>query len=104
MASSVPVVLDDLGVAAAAGPVAETGNGSRFRSLAFQAAGEGTLLERLKNIRRFLRDNYRYSLITENPRNLDPLENFLFEEKRGHCEFFATAGALTEGSWGLRRE
>jgi hypothetical protein len=33
-------------------------------------------------------------LVTNNRKNLDPIENFLFEEKRGHCEFFATAAAL----------
>ena len=29
------------------------------------------------------------------------MENFLFEEKRGHCEYFATAGALMARALGL---
>jgi hypothetical protein len=33
--------------------------------------------------------------------NIDPLENFLFHEKRGHCEMFATAGALCARALGL---
>jgi hypothetical protein len=62
--------------------------------MAAQAAGEGDLLKKLLNIQSFLRDNFSYSLMTENRDDLDPLENFLFAEKRGHCEFFATAAAL----------
>lgn len=72
----------------------DSGLGGRFEELALQAAGEGGLLMRLKAMEAFLRDGYGYSLVTRNERNLDPLANFLFEEKRGHCEFFATAGAL----------
>ncbi|MFK7850160.1 MAG: transglutaminase family protein [Akkermansiaceae bacterium] len=65
-----------------------------IKDLAIQAAGEGTALEKIANIEAFLREGYGYSLVTRNSRNLDPLENFLFYEKRGHCEFFATAAAL----------
>ncbi|MFN7341808.1 MAG: transglutaminase-like domain-containing protein, partial [bacterium] len=52
------------------------------------------MIDRLKKIEAHLKESYRYSLVTENRKNLDPIENFLFEEKRGHCEFFATACAL----------
>jgi hypothetical protein len=69
--------------------------------LVAKAAGEGDLLRKLLNIQSYLRGNYRYSLITENRDNLDPLENFLFTEKRGHCEFFATAGALMARELGM---
>lgn len=45
----------------------------------------------------YLRDsgNYTYSLDAsiKNP-NLDPVEDFLFERKKGHCEYYATALAL----------
>ena len=101
LASSVPVVLEDLKSADPVGKLAEGNANSRFGKLARKAAGEGLLLEKLKNIQRFLREGYGYSLVTENPRNLDPLENFLYEEKRGHCEFFATAGALMARELGL---
>lgn len=95
LASSAPVTLKDLvGKQIDHDGEVPKDSDSRIRRLALKAAGEGSLVERLRNIETFLRDNYGYSLITENPRNLDPLENFLFAEKRGHCEFFATAGAL----------
>lgn len=101
LASSVPVTLEDLGNAEAAGSLVVGKAKGRFGRLAMKAAGEGELLDRLKNIQLFLRDGFGYSLKTENSRNLDPLENFLYEEKRGHCEFFATAGALMARELGV---
>ena len=39
--------------------------------------------------------DFRYSLYQRNPNTLeDPLGTFLFEEKAGHCEYFASATAL----------
>ncbi|MGI9244209.1 MAG: transglutaminase-like domain-containing protein, partial [Verrucomicrobiales bacterium] len=52
------------------------------------------LENRLLWLREFMADNYEYSTKIDNPDKLDPLENFLFHEKRGYCDFFATAGAL----------
>jgi transglutaminase-like putative cysteine protease len=54
----------------------------------------GPIESRLIALRKFLNTNCRYSLTVENPDNLDPIENFLFHERRGHCEFFATTAAL----------
>ena len=75
--------------------------GERLRKLARTAAGSGTLKEQLLHLQEHLRTTLDYSLSTTNPRNLDPLENFLFEERRGHCEYFATAGALMARALGL---
>lgn len=99
LASSVSVSLDDL-----KGVMLEAkgeGGGDRVAELARRVAGDGTVLEKLLRIRDFLRENYSYSLVTENPHDLEPLENFLFGEKRGHCEFFATAGALMSREIGV---
>ncbi len=101
LASSVPVTLEDLETADATGALGTSNVSSRFGQLSRKAAGDGALLERLKNIQSFLREGYDYSLVTQNPRNLDPLENFLYGEKRGHCEFFATAGALMARELGV---
>jgi len=101
-ASSVPVTLKDLeGADVVSKPGIPGDSDSRIRQIALRAAGQGTLRERLLNIENFLRENYTYSLVTTNPKNLEPLENFLFEEKRGHCEFFATAGALMARELGV---
>lgn len=47
-----------------------------------------------KKIEKFLREEFQYSL--ENPveKSSNPVEKFLFETKRGHCEYFASAMAL----------
>ena len=94
LASSLPVALEDLAKTEDWGQGKAVGAEGRFGALAAKAAGEGDVLKKLLNIQSFLRDNYGYSLMTENRDDLDPLENFLFAEKRGHCEFFATAAAL----------
>jgi hypothetical protein len=73
----------------------------RLRNLARTAAGSGTVKQQLLNLQNHLRSTLEYSLATTNPRNLDPIENFLFEEKRGHCEYFATAAGLMVRSLGL---
>lgn len=94
LASSRPVALEDLSKTEDWGSGKAVDADSRFGALSAKAAGEGDVLQKLLNIQSFLRDNYGYSLMTQNRDDLDPLENFLFAEKRGHCEFFATAGAL----------
>ena len=73
----------------------------RIRDLARTAAGSGSVKEQLLRIQEHLRTTLQYSLETTNVRDLDPLENFLFEEKRGHCEYFATAGALMARALGI---
>ncbi len=95
LASSLPVSLTDLEgeVLESEGKPDPTGS-RKLSALAEKAAGKGSLGEKLAGIVDFLQNGYGYSLVTENRKNLEPLENFLFEEKRGHCEFFATAGAL----------
>ena len=74
---------------------------TRIRELALHAAGTGTLKEQLLQLQDHLRTRFDYSLVTTNPRDLDPIANFLFEEKRGHCEYFATAAALMARALGI---
>ncbi len=53
--------------------------------------------ERVQRIMEFLSaDNgFRYSLtLTRTSADLDPIEDFLFETKTGHCEYFASACTL----------
>ncbi len=52
------------------------------------------LSDRVAALREFLARHYQYSTVMENPRGLPALENFLFDERRGHCDFYATAAAL----------
>lgn len=103
LASSLVVSLGDI----AGGTVVEaTGDwvtgASGFDRLTRELAGEGGLIDRLRNLEGNLRTRYGYSLRTTNPGNRDPLDNFLFGEKRGHCEHFATAAALMARKLGVR--
>jgi hypothetical protein len=101
-ASSLPVTLGDVSAEAVSGFEIQTPDtGSQIGQLVLRVAGEGNLLDRLRKIETYMREMYRYSLVVDNPNNIDPLENFLFHEKRGHCEFFATAGALMAKQLGL---
>ena len=54
----------------------------------------GDAASRLVGLRNLLWQDFQYSLEIQNPGGIDPILNFLRDEKRGHCEFFATAGAL----------
>ncbi len=49
---------------------------------------------RLDLLRQYFQSGFTYSTTIENISGLPPLENFLFEEKRGYCDFFASAAAL----------
>jgi transglutaminase-like putative cysteine protease len=72
-----------------------------IRGLNAEAVTQGSTKSQLLQLREFLRNECAYSLDISNVDNIDPLENFLFHEKRGHCEMFATAGALCARALGL---
>ena len=59
------------------------------------------LTSQLVALRRYLQNNYEYSLKTANLRDANALENFLYVEKRGYCEHFATAAALLVRTLGV---
>lgn len=52
------------------------------------------LKRQLTALRDLIRKQCSYSMQVTNPNDLPPLENFLFDEKRGSCEYFATATAM----------
>jgi transglutaminase-like putative cysteine protease len=51
-------------------------------------------LSKARAIEARLRKEYRYDLNSPSTRAKDPLEDFLFDSKRGHCEFYSTAMAV----------
>jgi len=55
------------------------------------AAGQ---YNKARALEKYLRDNFKYEIGTYDLNRLNPLEDFLFNEKRGHCERFASALAL----------
>lgn len=66
----------------------------RDEIISLSSKATGNAASRLIGLRKLLWDNFEYSLKIDNVENKDPMTNFLALEKRGHCEFFATAGAL----------
>ncbi len=54
-----------------------------------------TPAEKLKYIEHYFTNNYSYSLTQKKESNdVNPIENFLFYTKKGHCEFFATTTVM----------
>jgi transglutaminase-like putative cysteine protease len=66
----------------------------RIRALAREWAGQGDPLERALQIQRRLRHDFEYSLDSAQRPVRDPLAHFLFDTKRGYCEYFASAMAV----------
>jgi hypothetical protein len=67
----------------------------RVLPLARQVVGDATTFAaKALRLRRYLLTNYAYSVVQANAGRADPLAAFLFDDRRGHCEYFATAYAV----------
>lgn len=67
----------------------------RIGRLAAQVVGGSTGMDAAARLEHYLRTGYDYSFSTVvSSQGYIPLEEFLFETRRGHCEFFATAMAI----------
>jgi transglutaminase-like putative cysteine protease/Ca2+/Na+ antiporter len=68
----------------------------RIRQLAQQiTAGRALPMAKVMAVTEWLRGTHTYTTdLKRNPDVVDPLEDFLFYESAGHCEYFATATAI----------
>jgi hypothetical protein len=68
----------------------------RISNLAVQVTqGFANPFYRAQALESYLERNYGYSLeLSGSPQSQDPLSMFLFEVRKGHCEYFATAMAI----------
>ena len=67
----------------------------RIPQLAGQiTAAESNNYDKAAVLERYLRTHFRYTLQLSRTPPHDPLANFLFERKQGHCEYFASAMAV----------
>jgi hypothetical protein len=57
--------------------------------------------ERAKAIESYLKQNFGYTLELPSSEQDDPLAYFLFERKKGHCEYFASAMAIMLRTQGI---
>lgn len=73
----------------------------RVAALAKQVAAGRTGMAAAEAIEDYLRKNYQYTLDTAAQQNDIPLAGFLFDTRRGHCEYFATAMAVMLRTLGI---
>lgn len=66
----------------------------RVVDLAREVAGEGSPADRAGRIERYLLTEYQYTLDLVGTTTASPVEDFLFDWRRGHCEYFATSMVL----------
>lgn len=64
------------------------------RLVADVTVGAVTQLEMVRRIERHLKSSYSYSLDLQPVESGDPVADFLFNQKSGHCEYFASAMVL----------
>ncbi|MGA8151055.1 MAG: DUF3488 and transglutaminase-like domain-containing protein [Terriglobales bacterium] len=57
-------------------------------------ASESSNYDKAVALERYLRSHFGYTLQLSRSAPRDPLANFLFERKRGHCEYFASSMAV----------
>lgn len=60
-----------------------------------------TPAEKAAAIENYLRSHYKYTLQLPRTEPRDPIANFLFERREGHCEYFASAMAVMLRSVGI---
>jgi len=68
---------------------------------ASQSNGPIPIFEAASRIERYLKQNYRYTLDVKPPKQLSAIDDFLFEQKAGYCEYYATAMVLMLRSLGV---
>ena len=73
----------------------------RINELAAQVMGEGSDAERAARAAAHLRQEYSYTLDLMGSGSADPLEEFLFRTRAGHCELFASSLVLMLRSQGI---
>lgn len=67
----------------------------RVRELAKDwTASQNTPLAKALEVERRLRTGFVYDLASPSGKDKQPLDHFLFESKRGHCEFYSSAMAV----------
>jgi hypothetical protein len=74
----------------------------RIPKLAQDATAQaGNEYDRVTAISRYLDSHYRYTLNLQGPVPADPLANFLFVRRAGHCEYFASAMTIMLRTLGI---
>jgi transglutaminase-like putative cysteine protease len=70
------------------------GTDRRTIELARREGQGSTPLERARSIERYLRTSFGYTTELPQQEHADPIAYFLFDRRRGHCEYFASSMAV----------
>ncbi|MCZ6726604.1 MAG: transglutaminaseTgpA domain-containing protein [Acidobacteria bacterium] len=73
----------------------------RIAALAAEVMGEGTMLERGRRLETHLAETFEYTTDLIGAPEGESIETFLFENRRGHCELFASSMVLMLRSQGV---
>jgi transglutaminase-like putative cysteine protease len=73
----------------------------RMAALAAEWAGQGTDIDRARRIERHFVTEFGYTREFIGRGGESPLENFLFEARRGHCEYFASSMVMLLRAQGI---
>ncbi len=82
-------------------PLDPRGISPRIAALAAEWAASGSDAERASRIERHLLEEYGYTSVLVGRGGEAPIEEFLFEARRGHCEYFASAMVLLLRAQGI---
>jgi len=78
-----------------------TGVSPRMAELAGRAMGDGPLPVRAQRLETYLMQGYTYTQDFRDRSTANPIEDFLFRYKSGHCEYFASTMVLLLRSQGV---
>lgn len=97
-----PVLLGEPPPAEGGSTLDTAGVTPRMRQMAAQVMGEGSVAERVVRLENHLVQKFEYSTVLVGAgQNGNPLDTFLFETRRGHCELFASSMVLLLRSQGI---
>jgi len=87
--------------AADGGPLDASGVSERLAQLAASWAGSGTARQRATRLEERLHRDFAYTTVFVGRGGDAPIETFLFDTRRGHCEYFASAMVLLLRAQGI---
>jgi protein-glutamine gamma-glutamyltransferase len=74
----------------------------RIKALALRiTAQRSTVYDRVQAVQDYLSKSYTYTLNLTHEQRYEPVDEFLFQTRRGHCEYFASAMILLLRSVGI---
>lgn len=74
---------------------------AEIRGLSLRVAPGPSQAQKISQVLEYLRRDFSYTLEPDTPDGTDPIRAFLFQTRKGHCEFFATSLVLMLRAQGI---